>query len=128
MPIVKIEIGDQQLNDDQLREELSAFLSNDEAYRLTREMAQLMKSGDLGFWLSPRLMREVKAFAAKQQGESSQGIVKVDETAFVSWLLKAGSMELNPRWEVESLPNNGGIYRMLLEGGQDEKGVHNNQG
>jgi len=35
---------------------------------------------------------------------------------------------LNLLWEVEMLPNNGGIYRILLEGGQDEKGVHDNQG
>jgi hypothetical protein len=31
-------------------------------------------------------------------------------------------------WEVEMLPNNGGIYKILLKGGRDEKGVHNNQG
>jgi hypothetical protein len=29
-------------------------------------------------------------------------------------------------WEIESLPNDGGIYRILLEGGRDEDGVHNN--
>lgn len=37
-----------------------------------------------------------------------------------------GGMDLI--WEVETLPDNGGIYPMLLEGGQDEKGIHNNQG
>ena len=30
-------------------------------------------------------------------------------------------MELT--WEVEMLPDNGGIYRMLLEGGQNEKDI-----
>ena len=30
-------------------------------------------------------------------------------------------------WEVEMLPDNGGIYRILLEGGQDEKDIHDNQ-
>jgi hypothetical protein len=30
-------------------------------------------------------------------------------------------------WEVEMLPDNGGIYRMLLQGGKNED-VHNNQG
>ena len=28
-------------------------------------------------------------------------------------------MEPSVRWEVESLPNNGGIYKMLLKGGKD---------
>jgi len=30
-------------------------------------------------------------------------------------------------WEVETLPDNGGIYRILLEGGQSEKDIHPNQ-
>lgn len=30
-------------------------------------------------------------------------------------------------WEVEMLPDNGGIYRTLLEGGYDDEGIHNNQ-
>ena len=30
-------------------------------------------------------------------------------------------------WEVEMLPDNGGIYRILLEGGQSEEDIHNNQ-
>lgn len=32
------------------------------------------------------------------------------------------------QWEIESLPDNSGIYRILLEGGQSEKGVHDTQG
>jgi len=31
-------------------------------------------------------------------------------------------------WEVDLLPDNGGIYRKLLHGGQGEKGVYDNQG
>jgi hypothetical protein len=31
-------------------------------------------------------------------------------------------------WDVDSLPNNGGIYEILLRGGRDEKGSNNNQG
>ena len=30
-------------------------------------------------------------------------------------------------WEVEMLPDNGGIYRMLLEGGYGDEGIHDNQ-
>ena len=49
--------------------------------------------------------------------------------SFVRGLLRArGQGEQPIRWESENLPNNGGIYRILLEGGQSEKGVHNNQG
>jgi hypothetical protein len=32
------------------------------------------------------------------------------------------------QWEIESLPNNGGVYRILLEGGRDEESVDYNQG
>ena len=32
-------------------------------------------------------------------------------------------------WEVEMIPNNGGVYRMLLEGGQHEQeGSYNHSG
>lgn len=114
---------------DQLREGLLAFVSNNDGIRFAKAMGQLMKSGDLAFWLSARLMQRVRAFTAEQQGESSLSVgKKVDGIVFVSWLLQVGSMEPNLRWEVESLPNNGGIYRILLEGGQSEKGVHDNQG
>jgi hypothetical protein len=112
---------------DQLREGLLAFVSNNDGIRLTKAVGQLMKSGDLAFWLSARLMRRVRAFTAEQQGESSLSVgKKVDGIVFVSWLLQVGSMEPSLRWEVESLPNNGAIYRMLMEGGQDEEGIHNN--
>jgi hypothetical protein len=128
MPRLKIKIDDQQLNDDQLREGLSGFVSNNDAVGFVKAMGHLMKSGDLAFWLSPRLMRKLKAFAVEKQAESSQVVAEVDDTLFLSWLQRGGSLEPNLRWEMESLPNNGGIYRMLLEGGQDGKGVHNNQG
>jgi len=32
------------------------------------------------------------------------------------------------KWEVESLPNNGGIYQILLKGGKNEKSFHNHSG
>jgi len=128
MPRLKIEVDDQQLNDDRLREELSGFVSDNDAIQLVKAIAHLIKSGDLGFWLSSRLMRKLKAFAAEQWGESSQGMGEVNDTLFLSWLEQGGSMEPNLRWEVESLPNNGGIYRILLKGSQNEKSAHNNSG
>lgn len=117
MPRLKMDIHDQQLSDEQLREGLWGFASDDEVFQVLKTMARLMTGGDLGFWLSPRLMRKLKAFVAKQQGESRQGIGEVDDTVFLSWLEQGGSMELNLHWEVESLPNNGGIYKILLRGG-----------
>lgn len=128
MPRLKIEVDDQQLNDEELRKGLSGFVSDDDAIQLAKAIGHLMKSRDLGFWLSPRLMRKLKAFAAAQQGEDSQDVRDVSDKLFLSWLRQGGSMELNLRWEVESLPHNGGIYRMLMEGGQDEEGIHNNSG
>ena len=35
---------------------------------------------------------------------------------------------MNLIWEVEMLPNSGGIYRTLLEGGYGDEGIHDNQG
>lgn len=128
MPRLKIEIDDQQLTDDRLRAGLSGFVSDDDAIKLIKAMGHLIKGGDLGFWLSPRLIRKLKAFAAEQQGEKTQGMAEVDDTLFLSWLQQGGSMEPNLHWEVESLPNNGGIYKILLTGGRNEEGVHDNQG
>ncbi len=31
-------------------------------------------------------------------------------------------------WQVKFLPDNGGIYRILMEGGQDEKGIYDYKG
>lgn len=128
MPRLRITIDDEQLEDEQLRERLSFLASDDDAMKLVKAIFRLLECGDLGFWLSPRLMRKLKAFVAKQQGGSRQGIGEVDDTVFLAWLEQGGSMEPNLRWEVESLPNNGGIYRILLQGGQNEKGSHNNSG
>lgn len=128
MPRLKIHVDDQQLNDDRLREGLSDFVSHKDAIQLVKAMGHLIKSGDLGFWLSPRLIRKLRASATKQHSESNHGTAKVDDTLFLSWLLQGGSMERNLHWEVESLPNNGGIYKILLTGGENEEGFHNNQG
>lgn len=128
MPRLKLEIEEQQLDDHRLREGFSGLASDDDAIRFVKAMGHLMKSGDLAFWLSPRLMRKVTAFATEQQGERGQGVVEVDDTVFFSWLQQVGSIEPDLRWEVESLPNNGGIYRILLRGGKNEESCHNNQG
>lgn len=127
MPKLKLEINEQELHDYRFREGLLDFVSDDDAIRFVEAMLRLMESGDLAFWLSPKLVRRVMAFAAEQQEENSEGIGEIDHALFASWLLQVGSMEPNVRWEVESLPNNGGIYRMLLRGGKNED-VHDNQG
>ena len=126
MPRLKIEIGEDQLKDDQLRQGLSELVSDNDAFKFVQSMGYLMRSQDLGFWLSPRLMRRLKAFAAEQQEEGSQRTGDVDDELFLAWLLQGGSMESSFKWEVASLPDNGGIYRIILKGGQNEKSDHNN--
>ena len=127
MPRVIIKIDGQQSNDEILQEGLSTIASNMDAMQFVRTMVNLMKSGDLGFWLSTRMARKIKALGQEQQQRDSQTIGEIDEESFLSFLQQWGSLEPNVRWEVESLPNNGGIYRILLEGGKNE-GVNNNQG
>ena len=126
MPRLKIEIGEDQLKDDQLRQGLSELVSDNDAFKFVQSMGYLMRSQDLGFWLSPRLTRRLKAFAAEQQEEGSQRTGDVDDELFLAWLLQGGSMESSFKWEVESLPDNGGIYRIILKGGQNAKSTHNN--
>jgi len=123
MPRLRLQIGDQQPTGAELREGFATLASDKEFMRVMEAMLNLINSGHLGFWLSPQLMRRLKAFAAHQQGESSQSAEQKNDTLFLSWLQQAGSMEPHIDWKVESLPNNGGIYRMLLQGGKDE-GVH----
>jgi len=127
MPRVIMKMDGQQSNDEILQEGLSTIASNVEAMRLVKTMLNLMKSGDLGFWLSTRMARKIKALGQEHQGRSSQNTQEIDEESFLLFLQQGGSLEPNVHWEVESLPNNGGIYRMLLQGGKNE-GVHNNQG
>ena len=126
MPRLKIKINDQQLDDDRLREDLSGLASANNGIKIIKAMWHMMKSEDLDFWLSPRLMRRLKAFAAEQQEEGSQRTGEVDDELFLAWLLQGGSMESSFKWEVESLHDNGGIYRIILKGGQNEKSAHNN--
>lgn len=120
MPRLKMDIHDQQLSDEQLREGLWGFASDDEVFQVLKTMARLMTGGDLGFWLSPRLMRKLRDFAAEQERQSCEGADQVDDALFLSWLQQVGSIEPKPHWEVQYLPDNGGIYRRLLEGGQSK--------
>ena len=99
-----------------------------EGIRAAKAIAHLIKSGDLCIRLSARLERKLRAFAAEQYEDSGQGMREVDDALFLSWLRQGGSIEPTVRWEIESLPNNGGIYRMLMKGGQDGKSVQHNQG
>lgn len=128
MPRLIMKIDDKQLNDDTLQEDLSNIATNDEVIRFVKAMLNLMKSGDLGFWMSQRLTRKIKAANKEHKGNSSQSTREIDEESFLLFLREGGSIEPNIRWEVESLPNNSGIYRMLLQGGknEDDTGVHNN--
>ncbi len=126
MPRLKIKINDQQLDDDRLRGDLSGLGSDNDIIKLIKTMWHMMKSEDLDFWLSPRLMRRLKAFAAEQQEEGSQRTGEVDDELFLAWLLQGGSMESSFKWQVESLPDDGGIYRIILKGGQNEKSDDNN--
>jgi hypothetical protein len=126
MPRLKIEIGEDQLKDDRIRQGLSELVSDNEAFKLIQAMGHLMRSQDLGFWLSPRLMRRLKAFAAEQQEEGNQRTGDIDDELFLAWILQGGSMESSFNWKVASLSDNGGIYRIILKGGQNEKRAHNN--
>jgi hypothetical protein len=111
-----LQVEGEPLKDDQLREGLSYFLSNDDAFRILKAMVRLMESGDLSFWTSTRLMHRLRAFAAEVQAEQCQQ--QVDGALLLSWLEQGGNLEPNVRWEIQSLPDNGGIYRTLLEGGK----------
>ena len=126
MPRVMVNLDGQQLNDETLQEGLSAAASHGDALRFVKAMLNLITSGDLGFWLSTRLARKVKAQGQEHRRKSSQSTREIDEESFLSFLQQEGSIEPNVRWEVESLPNNGGMYRIILKGGQNEKSAHNN--
>ena len=116
MPRLRIRIEPKHLNDASLREGFSVLAHDDDAIQLVQAMGRLIESGDLGFWLSPRLMRKLKAFATEHHAEYGQQ--EVDDTLFLSWLEQGGNLEPNVRWDIESMPDNGGIYRILLEGGK----------
>lgn len=49
----------------------------------------------------------------------------------ISVRLRRGPQQQDGRmdliWEVEMLPDNGGIYRTLLEGGSGHEGIHDSQ-
>ena len=112
-----IQVDGEPLKDKQLREGLSDFLSNDEAFRILKATLRLLQSGDLSFWLSTRLMRELRAFAAELWGEHNKK--QIDDTLFLSWLQQRGILGPNIRWEIQSLPDNGGVYRTLFKGGKN---------
>ena len=111
-----LQVEGEPLKDEQLQDGLSHFLSNDDAFRVLKATVHLMESGDLSFWTSNRLMHRLKAFAVELQAE--QGQQQVDGALLLSWLEQGGNLEPNVRWEIESLPDNGGIYHILLEGGK----------
>lgn len=114
-----IQVDGEPLKDEQLREGLSDFLSNDDAFRILKAIVRLLQSGDLSLWLSTRLMRELRAFAAELRGEHHKK--QVDDTLFLSWLQQRGILRPNVRWEIQSLPDNGGVYRTLLKGGKNDE-------
>ena len=118
MPRLKVVVDEQQLRENELREGFSLLASDDNTVELVKAIGHLLVNGDLGFWLSPRLMRKLKAFATEQQQASSKGMGEIDDKLFLSWLQQGGNMEPDLRWEVESLPDNGSIYKILLEGGK----------
>ena len=120
MPRLKLNVSDQELAE--LPEQFRDIASDSNAMRIVMAMAFLMKSGDLGYWLSPRLMRRLKTFASRQDGNAIKNVSgEVDDTIFLSWLEQGGSIEPNVQWEVEPLPNNGGIYKILLNGGKKDE-------
>ena len=120
MARLRLNINAQELSE--LPEQFRAMASDSNAMRIVIAMAFLMKSGDLGYWLSPRLMRRLKTFASRQDGNAIKNVSgEVDDTIFLSWLEQGGSIEPNVQWEVEPLPNNGGIYKILLKGGKKDE-------
>lgn len=126
MAKLRLTISVQELSE--LPEQFRNLASDSNAMRIVTAMAFLMKSGDLCYWLSPRLMRRLKAFALRQDSDAINNVSReVDDTIFFSWLEQVGNIEPNVQWEVESLTNNGGIYNILLKGGSNEKCFHNNQ-
>jgi len=127
MPRLRIKLDDPQPNDRELQDGLSTLTTNAEAMQFVKTMFSLLKSGELGFWLSPRLARKVKALVLQRQGINSPSTQDVDEEAFMLFLQQGGNIEPDLRWEVESLNDNGAIYRNILKGGRGE-GIYNNQG
>ena len=127
MPKVMLQISEVP-SEVELRESFAALLSEEEFMRFMKEILDLVSTGDLGFWLSPQLVRKVKVFGSKEQGEAGKGSGEVNGTQFLSWLLKGGTMQLRIDWRVEDLPSNSGIYRILLEGGSHGKSINDNQG
>jgi hypothetical protein len=106
-----LQVEGEPLEDKQLREVLSHFLSNEDAFRVLKAMVRLMESGDLSFWVSTRLMHRLRAFTTEGQAEHAQR--QVDGTLLLSWLEQGGNLEPNVRWEIQSLPDNGRIYHIL---------------
>jgi len=127
MPRLKADFNDIQLDEDGLRKSVLDIMADDDAIQVVKAMARLMRSGDLGFWLSPSLLRRVKSFAAGLPGGGGQGSSGVDDSVFFSFLEQGGGAVPAMKWEVESQPDNGAIYRMLMKGGEDAKGVHDRE-
>jgi hypothetical protein len=127
MPRLRINLDDRQLNEEALRQCLLNFASDDNPIRFVKAIGRLMKDGDLTVSLSPRLMRKLRAFATEKSGTTDQGGGEVDDTLFLSWLDQVGSVDPKVQWDVEALSEGSEIYRMLLKGGRNGEGVHDNQ-
>ena len=76
--------------------------------------------------VEPPIVKKIKALDQEHQRKSSQSTPEIDENAFLSFLQQGGSIEPSFKWEIESLPDNGGIYRIILKGGRNEKSTRNN--
>ena len=90
--------------------------------RLRTRLADAVGGGD-----SPvDLMRRYGDLAMRDNPHQLEGMWEVNQDApeemnmkaFLTWLEQGGSVNPTVHWEIEPLPNNGGVYRVLLEGGQ----------
>ena len=84
MARLRLNINSQDLSE--LPRQLRGLASDSEAMRIVMAMALLIKDGDLGFWLSKRLERRVKALSQQPQVNSSQSTREIDEEAFLLFL------------------------------------------
>jgi len=125
VPRLKLDIDDSLLSTDGIRLTLIRASSDAGTVKLFTTVARLVKSGDLAVWLSPRLMRKLNAYA-NQSAENTYGSTQVDDALLLSWLRAGGTVEPKVKWQVEPLPDNGGIYRILLSGGANEEGYEPN--
>jgi hypothetical protein len=125
VPRLDLQVHAQDLSEEDLRRGILFVASDTKAMEFEMAMVRLMKSGDFGYYLSARLVKALKSYGAKKGTRAGgEEPAEVDAMLFFSWLEEVGSMEPPVKWDIESLPDNGGIYRMLLQGEHDEQGTH----